>query len=53
MSETAAARIKRVARAREALHATGERWHRTMNHPGTYESCTQQTCYRTNRLVAA
>lgn len=52
MTETAAVRIKRVARARERLHVAGERWHLAAKHPGTYEQCSQQSCYQTNRMVA-
>jgi len=53
MTETAAARLKRVAKAREALHAAGERWHKAVARPGPYESCQVQTCYRTHRMVAS
>lgn len=52
MAETAAARLKRVARAREALMRAGERWHAAVNHPGPYDRCPVQSCHQTHRAVA-
>lgn len=52
MTETAAARIKRVARAREALMKAGERWHKAAGHYGIYDRCPYQVCMQTHREVA-
>lgn len=51
MDATAAARIKRVAKAREAVHAAAERWHKVAGHSGPFDRCPERTCYHGNRMV--
>lgn len=49
--ETAARRIRRVAKARAAVTAAAERWHREAGHPGLFDRCPQQVCYHAHPLV--
>lgn len=46
----AARRIKRLARAREAVTAAAIRWH-ALNHPGPFDRCQQRTCYHAHPQV--
>lgn len=50
MSEPSATVLKAV---KDRLTKAGQDWHRVAKHPGSYDHCKQQTCYRTHPAVIA